>query len=110
MFHAFRDGPYVGTGTLSRFVGKFLGDYPQTAAVVYGGLRGGLGIVPWAAGIGYHSLPAGVALLCAGFSMGGVYWLGGIHQRATGQDTGIKVSECLFGALLGACMALAIWG
>lgn len=110
MFHAFNGRPYVGTGVLSKLVGKFLGDYPQTAAVVYGGLRGGLGIMPWACGIGYYSLPAGLALLAADLGMGAVYWFAGAHQRATGQDTGIKRSEWAFGALLGACMALAIWG
>lgn len=109
MFHAFNGEPYEGTGVLSKFVGAFLGHNPQAAAVLYGGLRGGLGIIPWAAGVGYHDVPAGLALLVAGLSMGGIYWLGGIHQRATRKDTGIKISEVLFGAVLGACMAVAIW-
>lgn len=108
MFHAFNGRPYVGTGFLSKAVGKIVSG--ELAAVIYGGLRGFLGLLLWAAGLALLDRSiAAVAILTSGACMGAVYWLGGIHQRATGKDTGIKISEVLFGALLGACMAGVVW-
>lgn len=109
IFHAFNGRSYVGTGKLSRFVGKFLGDYAEAASTVYGCIRGFLGMLPFAAGLAMLGhFGAGLALLVVGACMGVVYWLGGIHQRLTGKDTGIKISEALMGALLGACIAGAL--
>ena len=97
------NGKWRANGTLSRFVERLSSD-ATTRGVLYMSARGFLGFIPLAAGLALWGHPlAGGLLASAGLAQGVVYNIGGIHQRLTGKDTGVAVSEVLMGGLIGAC-------
>lgn len=102
-------GRWRANGKLSRFVEGIV-QGASNRGVLYMSLRGLLGLVPLACGLAVcgHYLAAGL-LAGVGAAQGAVYWAGGIHQRFTGKDTGVPISEILMGGLIGAAfMAVGV--
>lgn len=101
-------GRWAANGRLSLCVEKLVSD-PYWRGIVYMSCRGFLGFLPLAlclAALGH--IWAATLLVTVGAAMGPVYWIGGIHQRATGKDTGVPASEFLIGALIGGALWMTL--